>query len=73
MLMSNTQPSFLHRGGPLTVKDLAYIHSIYALHPCPLDFIVKLKSLVISLMHYEKAAQLRDIEKTILNGFKWTL
>ena len=71
--MSNTQPSFLDRGGALTAEDLAYIHSIYSTAPSPLGFIQQLKSLVISLMHYEKAAQLRDIEKTILNGFKWTL
>lgn len=65
--------SFSDRNAPLTDQDLIYIHAIYAEADKKLDFIVATKQLTISLMHYQKAAQLRDIEKTILNGFKWVL
>jgi len=65
--------SFSDRGAELSEQELIYIHAIYSETPLKLDFIVAAKKLCISLMHYLKAAQLRDIEKTILNGFKWTL
>ena len=73
MLMPHTHPSFSNRNDKFTDEALVYIHSTYSSASSPLDFIQKLKLLMVSLMHYEKAAQLRDIEKTILNGFKWTL
>ena len=65
--------SFSDRGAELSEQELIYIHAIYSEADKKLDFIVAAKKLCISLMHYLKAAQLRDIQLTIEDGFKWKL
>ena len=65
--------SFSDRNAALTDQELIYIHHIYSETDKKLAFIVATKQMMISLMHYLKAAQLRDVEKTIEAGFKWTL
>ena len=65
--------SFADRGAELSHQELIYIHAIYSEATLKKDFIVAAKKLCISLMHYLKAAQLRDIEIHIENGFQWKL
>jgi len=64
---------FSNRDVPFTDEELTHIHSLYTGTTMPLRFIVSFKELVISLMHYQKAAQLRDIQIHIENGFQWKL